>query len=353
MDTPAPIRRSPIVLIRTFVVIEFLGFVAYFLATTLGNYKYELYTRLPLFSSLLSYQTAKLLFLSGAQLVITIYAFFRWYYETYTIQPDAVTHRWGVFFKKEKSVMPKETMSVTLSLGPIGKILHYGSVKIESNGRGPSTDSAGSPQAGSGQAGSKFNSFMLADVSYPKKHYDEITRIIKHPFPTSHERPDISHLLKEEEHEQLEFKSSLRFDYASQNVNVNLERAAMKTIAAFLNSKGGRLVIGVDNARKPIGLEYDYRTFPRQNSDGFENHFTQVFNKMLGPEARHMVKLWFNAVGGRDICVVDVSPSMKPIYLKIDDNEHFYVRTGNVTTPLKLSEIESYAASHWPDKRES
>lgn len=331
MDAPAPIRRSPIVLIRTFVAIELLGFVAYFFATTLGYYKYELYTQLPLFSSLLSYQTAKLLFLSGVQLLITIYAFFRWYYETYEIRPDVITHKWGVFFKKEKGVMPSETLSVTLALSPVGKMFHYGSVKV---------------------SGGSGNTLALADVSYPKKHYEEIARIIKHPLPFSHERPDVSRLLADEEHEQLEFKSSLRFDYNTQNVNVNLERAAMKTIAAFLNSKGGRLVIGVDNARKPLGLECDYRTFPRQNSDGFENHFTQVFNKTLGPDARHLVRLWFNAVGGRDICVVDVSPSARPAYLKIDDGEHFYVRTGNVTTPLKLSEIESYVASRWPRRGE-
>ncbi len=178
-------------------------------------------------------------------------------------------------------------------------------------------------------------------------------RITKHHLPFSDKRPDLSRLLTEDEHEQLEFKSSLRFDYNTDNVNANIEKAAMKTVAAFLNSKGGRLVLGVDNNRKPLGLECDYRTFPRQNSDGFENHFTQVFNKMIGPEARHHVRLWFNAVGGQDICVVDVAPSARPVYLKMDDNEHFYVRTGNVTTPLKLSEIASYTASHWPQQREN
>ena len=328
MDNSIIIRRSPIVLIRTFVIIEFLGFVGFFIATLFGNYKYELYTQLPLFSSLISYQTAKLLFLSGAQFIITVYAFFRWYYETYSIKPDAVVHKWGVFFKKEKSVMTRETLSVSLSLGPVGKILHYGSIKISGGGR--------------------ENTLTLADVSYPKKHYEEISKIMKHPLPFSGERPDLALLLVKDEHEELEFKSSLRFDYNTQNVNANIEKAAMKTIAAFLNSKGGRLVLGVDNARKPLGLECDYRTFPRQNSDGFENHFTQVFNKMIGPEARHNVRLWFSAVGGHDVCVVDVVPSAQPVYLKIDDNEHFYVRTGNVTTPLKLSEIASYTVSRWP-----
>ncbi len=163
MDGTTTIRRSPRVLIRTFIIIEFLGFVGYFLLATLGYYKYELYTHLPIFSSLISYQVAKFLFLSGAQLIITIYAFFHWYYETYVIQPEAITHKWGVFFKKEKGVIPRETLSVTLSVGPLGKFLHYGTVTIGNGG--------------------KENSLALSDVSYPKKHYEEIRQDHETPSP--------------------------------------------------------------------------------------------------------------------------------------------------------------------------
>ena len=117
-------------------------------------------------------------------------------------------------------------------------------------------------------------------------------------------RPDIARLLMEVEHDQLEFKSSLRFDYKAGKVSRDLEKAVMKTVAAFLNSRGGHLVIGVNDARKPIGLENDYQTLQRKDSDGFENHFTQAFNNMIGPEFRNLIKLWFHNVDGHDICVV-------------------------------------------------
>ena len=159
--------------------------------------------------------------------------------------------------------------------------------------------------------------------------------------------PNVARLISEDEHDKLEFKSSLRFDYKTQSVNHNLEKATMKTIAAFLNSKGGHLVIGVDNSRKPLGLENDYKTLKRQNSDGFENHFTQIFNKMIGPEFRNLVKLNFKKIEGADTCVAQVIQSPRPVYLKLDDNEQFYVRTGNATTPLKLSEVESYSRSRF------
>ena len=88
------LKRSPVVLIAIFFVIELAGFVAYSLAATLGGYKVQLYTALSL-TNVLSYQYAKFLLLSGAQLMLTVYGFLRWYYETYTIRPGMITQASG------------------------------------------------------------------------------------------------------------------------------------------------------------------------------------------------------------------------------------------------------------------
>ena len=116
-------------------------------------------------------------------------------------------------------------------------------------------------------------------------------------------------IINQEENERLEFKSSLRFDHKIGQINRDLEKAAMKSIAAFLNSKGGYLVIGVDDSRKPLGLHHDYQTIQRKDSDGFENHFTQVFNAMIGPEFRHLVKLWFYNIEEYEACIIQVALS--------------------------------------------
>src|SRR5438046_1179172 len=97
------LKRSPIVLIRMIFMIEALAILFYFLATILGDYKYEFYTH-TFFTQIISYQTAKFFFLSGAQFLITLYAFLRWYYEQYTIDARMIVHRSGVFMKKEKGV---------------------------------------------------------------------------------------------------------------------------------------------------------------------------------------------------------------------------------------------------------
>jgi predicted HTH transcriptional regulator len=124
----------------------------------------------------------------------------------------------------------------------------------------------------------------------------------------------------------------------------------MKTIAAFLNSRGGRCVIGVDDRRRPIGLERDYKTLQRKDRDGFEIHFTQMLNAMIGPEFRSLVKLKFETLDGADVCSIEVKPSPRPVYFKHDEHEYFYMRTGNITTSLKLSEIESYVRGRWPSQ---
>ena len=72
---------------------------------------------------------------------------------------------------------------------------------------------------------------------------------------------------------------------------------------------------------KDIGLRADYQTLKKPTSDAFENHFTQIFNAMIGPEFRHLVKLQFLPAGEHELCVVNVAPSARPVYLKTDNSE--------------------------------
>ena len=329
------IKRSPIVLFRTFALIEIGAFVAYALAMGHGNAKYDIYNELLFLPSLLSYQTAKIMMLTFAEFVITIYAFFHWYYETYTIRSGSIVHRYGVFFKKEKTVPLDASIALTVSSGPLGKIFHYGSIAIEN--------------------GSSKHMIALADVSYPDlcRRAIEKVRSPQDHFAAAGDPAEIAGLLGADEHEQLEFKSSLRIDRNRGGVNREMERAAMKTIAAFMNSKGGNLILGVNDKGEVAGLADDYGSLPRKDSDGFENHFTQLFNKSIGPEKRNLVQLHFQTIGGQEVALVRVAKSPRPVYLKMDDNEYFYVRTGNATTPLKLSEVETYARSRWPRRAET
>ena len=158
---------------------------------------------------------------------------------------------------------------------------------------------------------------------------------------------DINELINSGEHEKLEFKTSLRWDAKRNQANKELEKTVMKTVAAFLNSEGGCLLIGVGDSGEPIGLENDFATLAKPNADGFENHFNNLFNSMIGAEFRRFVKLTFKNVDDKVVCLTNVEPSYKPTYLKTENEENFYIRTGNVTTPLKMSEVAAYVSSWW------
>ena len=155
----------------------------------------------------------------------------------------------------------------------------------------------------------------------------------------------IDKIIKSGEHEKLEFKTSLRWDANRNQINKDLEKAVMKTVAAFLNSNGGRLLIGVNDKGVPVGLENDFASLVKKDADGFENHFNNIFNTMIGPGLRLFVKLEFGDIYDKMVCLVDIEPSHKPVYLKTGESEDFYIRTGNVTTPLKMSEVATYISS--------
>jgi len=119
-------------------------------------------------------------------------------------------------------------------------------------------------------------------------------------------------MIKSGEHERLEFKTSLRWDVKRNQVNRELEKTVMKTITAFLNSEGGHLLMGVDDKGQPMGLENDFASLSKSDADGFENHFTNVFRDVIGPEYRRFVKVSFHEVDGKEVCLLSVTKSSKP-----------------------------------------
>jgi hypothetical protein len=158
----------------------------------------------------------------------------------------------------------------------------------------------------------------------------------------------IAALLAAGESSTLEFKSSARWDRKENRPSKVLEQVIVKTVAAFLNSEGGTLLIGVDDDRKPVGLADDYKTLgKRQDRDGFENWLTTLLLDSLGKETCLLIHIKFGKLDGCDICVVDASPSPKPVYVKEANAENLYIRTGNSTRLLTSREAVEYVKQHW------
>ena len=102
-----------------------------------------------------------------------------------------------------------------------------------------------------------------------KTFMDEVVK----PILNHQQKPlssKLSDLLIKNENDTIEFKGSLRYNIKNNAPAKNgvvpadpqLEKTALATISAFLNSEGGTLVIGVeDRTKNVLGLKNDYSTF--------------------------------------------------------------------------------------------
>ena len=68
-------------------------------------------------------------------------------------------------------------------------------------------------------------------------------------------------LVKEGESQKVEFKETFRWDVVKNIKNKNLKKEISKAVCALLNSKGGIVLIGVDNSGNIEGIERDLITF--------------------------------------------------------------------------------------------
>lgn len=155
-------------------------------------------------------------------------------------------------------------------------------------------------------------------------------------------------MIAEGESDELEFKSTLRWDTKEGAINKKLEEAVLKTMAAFANSQGGALLIGVDDDGKILGLEHDYLSLGGFDRDKFELHVRNIVKQQFGTAfVTNKVQIRFYEVEGKDVCQVDVSPTNEPVILKVKDRngqwiEKFYARSGNSSQEIPLSEMNAY-----------
>lgn len=152
----------------------------------------------------------------------------------------------------------------------------------------------------------------------------------------------IPSLIAEGESEIIEFKSSLRHDYRQIKTDKNLELVILKSIAGFLNAKGGTLIIGVNDDDEVLGLANDYFSLKKKDKDGFQQRLILIVSNAFGKDICTKIHIAFYKIGEKEICTVYVEPSLRPVYFNENNRTIFFLRTGNVTNPLTTSETVEY-----------
>jgi len=147
-----------------------------------------------------------------------------------------------------------------------------------------------------------------------------------------------SQLLCDGEGEHLEFKSTLRINMHTGKKDARMEHAVLKTIAAFLNSEGGVLLIGVNDDGEVLGLDTD--GFP--NDDKALLHLSMLVNDKIGQHHMRNIDCVAEVLKGKKLIRVDVRAASTPAYLRDNGEESFYIRTGPSTSSLRVSEVYDF-----------
>lgn len=87
--------------------------------------------------------------------------------------------------------------------------------------------------------------------------------------------------------------------------------AALKTIAAFLSTEGGDLLIGVADEGSIAGIEKDQL----ETDDKFMRHLAQVVRNGLGDRAGTCIDPKTQIVDGPTVCLVSCQRSPEPVFL--------------------------------------
>ena len=157
----------------------------------------------------------------------------------------------------------------------------------------------------------------------------------------------LNYLISRGEGNDLEFKSTLRWDLKTGKTSQNIERACLKTISAFLNTNGGLLLIGVRDDGNIEGIESDRFT----NTDKFLLHLWTLIRTSFGTDVSTYIRTDIENAEGKTVCTVKCSRSGRPVFLRQPGfGEEFYVRVGPGTIALAVSEALKYISDHFQNK---
>lgn len=159
----------------------------------------------------------------------------------------------------------------------------------------------------------------------------------------------VEEIIANDEDYAVEFKSTARWDLRENKANKAMEDAVVKTIAGFLNTSGGTLLIGVDNTGNVLGLDQDYTRVQPKNGDGFVNWLTTHLINAVGHTPVTHIRARITIHQGKELCRVDIAANSKPVWAKTSkDDRLFFVRLNNSTRAIPAAEIDDYITDHWP-----
>lgn len=130
-------------------------------------------------------------------------------------------------------------------------------------------------------------------------------------------------------------------------IEKNIIHSVIKTLAAFANSNGGELVIGIDENENQIpyirGMKDDVDSF-KDNKDGFLKKFDEIIETQISDTFHSLIKLhWINiSEENKEVLLIKVLKSKMPIFCKEKGKQLFYIRRAASTKSLNMKDMYDY-----------
>ncbi|MCT8336600.1 restriction endonuclease [Methanoculleus sp. Afa-1] len=190
----------------------------------------------------------------------------------------------------------------------------------------------------------KYGRYRTKEVILRK--YDdlarEFVRVMRADLPEKDGKPDWRALIVGGESERVEFKESISWDRERKQRNKALEHTIARTLASFMNTHGGVLFVGVDDAGRIVGLDGDLKLSQRKNEDGLRLRFDDLVKQYLGNRFLPGIMIHSLEDSGKAFWAVEVRASNEPVFVKNNGDDEFWIRGSSSSRKLSMREAVEY-----------
>lgn len=176
---------------------------------------------------------------------------------------------------------------------------------------------------------------------------------------------NIKDLLIGGENHFLEFKSSALWstkltDHEINEGSVDMKQQRQnfskfiiaKSLAAFLNSDGGNLIIGIKENKNVlndeiVGIEPEFAKLADPCKDGYRRMVVdQIIKPYLPPnifnQINNYIMINFEEIDGRTLCILSANKSDEKVFLRSKNRDRFFVRVDATTREIHGEQVVDY-----------
>lgn len=176
-----------------------------------------------------------------------------------------------------------------------------------------------------------------------RRHGKNSLKTDKDLFDSNDSQASVYRIVEHGEGPEIEFKSTIRMNLHTKKPGKEIELAWLKGVAAFLNTDGGILLLGVTDSGEITGLEQDVF----ENEDKCKLHFKNLVAQHIGAELSKYIEFQIVPIGDKTVGVILCERSTEPIFLQTNKSEAFYIRNGPSSDELPVSKALNYINSRF------